>query len=126
MKYFPAPDIRDLALDIISRAGMDWIDTSRVGFVRSFGSKSVRTIARCHSLGKIWNTSLGIPVSYTIEVIAEQFDNLPGEEKVRTIIHELLHIPKSFGGGFRYHDFVRKREIDKWFKKYLQAGGTIP
>ncbi len=126
MKYYPAPDIREIAFDIIRRTGMDWIRLDRIGFVRSFGSKSRKTVARCHSIGKMWKAALGIEVSYAIEVIAEEFDNLPGEEKLRIIIHELLHIPKSFGGGFRHHDFVKKREIDKWLRRYLRAGGRIP
>ena len=126
MKYYKAPDIEEIALDIIEKTGMSWIKANRLGFVRSFGSKSTRTIARCHSIGKIWEASLGIPVSYTIEVVSEEFDRLPPEEKVKTIIHELLHIPKSFGGGFRHHDYVSRREVEKWFRKYLRAGGRVP
>ena len=126
MRYSPAPDIEEIALDIINKAGMDWIDTSRLGFVRSFGSRSGKILARCHSIGKMWEKALDIPVSYAIEVVSENFDSLPGDEKVKTIIHELLHIPKSFGGGFRHHNFVNKREVGKWFRKYLLAGGRIP
>jgi hypothetical protein len=28
------------------------------------------------------------------------------------------HIPKTFGGGFRHHDFVNRRTIDKLYKEF--------
>jgi hypothetical protein len=30
------------------------------------------------------------------------------------------HIPKTFGGGFRHHDFVQKRTIDKFYRMYKE------
>jgi predicted metallopeptidase len=62
----------------------------------------------------VWQKSLDIKTHYTIEVISEHFDDLPTAEKEKVIIHELLHIPKSFGGGFRHHgDWVTKRRVDR-------------
>jgi predicted metallopeptidase len=52
-----------------------------------------------------------------VEVLAEQYDALPNDEKEKTLIHELLHIPRSFGGGFRHHkDWVTKRRVDELHK----------
>jgi len=42
---------------------------------------------------KIWQGVLNLPPSYTIEVISEIFDRMPPEDKERTLIHELMHIP---------------------------------
>ena len=47
-------------------------------------------------LGKIWQGVLNLPPSYTIEVISEIFDKMSAEDKERTLIHELMHIPGGF------------------------------
>jgi len=54
---------------------------------------------------------------YTIEFL-EKFDKLSFSEQDKVIIHELLHIPKTFGGGFRQHDFVCEENIDKLHKHF--------
>jgi len=56
---------------------------------------------------------------YLIEVISEKFDKLPAEEKVKVIIHELMHIPKSFGGGFIHHDKVHDESVKEIYTKYF-------
>ena len=40
------------------------------------------------------------------------------EEKVKTLIHELMHIPKAFGGGFRHHDVVNRKNVENLYKRY--------
>jgi predicted metallopeptidase len=49
---------------------------------------------------------------YTIELL-ERFDKMSNEEQNKVIIHELLHIPKTFGGGFRQHDYVCEENVEK-------------
>ena len=51
-------------------------------------------------LGKIWQGVLNLPPSYTIEVISEIYDKMRPEDQEKTLIHELMHIPGGFGGGF--------------------------
>jgi predicted metallopeptidase len=63
------------------------------------------------SLDRIWQETLNLPPSYVIEVISERYDELIEEEKEKTIIHELLHIPKGFTGGFRPHKGYIDHEI---------------
>lgn len=96
-------------------------DLSRVVCVRSNGSTSRRTLARCHALSRIMQKALGVKAHYVIEVVSENFDRLSDEEKTKTIIHELMHIPKSMGGGFRYHDYVCSRNVDELYKKYKKG-----
>jgi len=56
---------------------------------------------------------------YLIEVISEKFDRLPVDEQLKVIIHELMHIPKSFGGGFIHHDKVHENSVEHVYNNYL-------
>ncbi|MCW1296578.1 MAG: putative metallopeptidase [Candidatus Parvarchaeota archaeon] len=118
IKFQPADDIKEKAIKMIQKLDLSHIDTSRVIFMRSYGSKSRYTIARCYALPRIWQKALGIRAHYVIEVISERFDKLSEEEKEKTIIHELLHIPKRFAGGFRHHrNHVNKRIVDEMYRE---------
>jgi predicted metallopeptidase len=33
-------------------------------------------------------------------------------------VHELMHIPATFGGGFRHHDHVTTKNVDRFYKEY--------
>ena len=116
IKYKEAPDIRNRILHMVSKLDMLHISTERLRCMRSTGSQS-DAIARCYALGKIWQQALDTKAHYVIEVIGERFDNLNEKEQDKVLIHELLHIPKSFGGGFRHHDYVCKRNIENLYKK---------
>jgi len=114
IKYFPASDVKLLTDQLIQALGFVHIPKDRVICVRSVGSKSRGVIARVHSFPRVWQRSLGMKSHYTIEVISERFDDLSTTDKEKVIIHELLHIPRSFGGGFRHHrDWVTKRRVDR-------------
>ena len=126
MRYEIAHDVRKLAEDIVRVLEMRHVDLSRVVFVRSFGSSSRRVLARCHGLSRIWQKALGLRPHYVIEVIAENFDRLSHREKVETIVHELMHIPKSFGGGFRHHGWVNSKNVKKMTNEYLKRKKTMP
>ena len=120
MKYQKAADIEIKVREISSILNMPY-DMSRVKCIRSTGSKSRRTIARCHSISKAVQTGLEIDAHYVIEVLSENFDRLPDEEKTRTLIHELMHIPKAFGGGFKGHRVVNRRAVEKMYVKYKNS-----
>ncbi len=121
IKYYKAPDIDDEIFNLVNKLGLHYVDLSRIVCIRSFGSKSRRTIARCHTTSKIIQTSLGIGAYYIIEIISEQFDKLSKDEKLKTLIHELMHIPKSFGGGFRHHDVVNRKGVEHLYRRYLET-----
>jgi len=98
----------------------------RVGFFKCFrssGSASRRTIARCHGLAKIMQKAIGCSAHYAIEFISERFDRLSQEEQIKVIIHELMHIPQNFGGGFKHHNFVNSKSVEKMYKNYKDAAG---
>lgn len=62
--------------------------------------------------------TIGCNAHYAIEFISEKFDKLSEQEKTETIIHELMHIPKSFGGGFKYHNQVTDKAVKQMARKY--------
>ena len=117
MKYHDAPDLKKRMAEIISTLKMNHVDVNRVECIRSFGSSTKRTIARCHALGKVMQKAMKTQAFYTIEFL-EPFEKLSKKDQDKTIIHELMHIPKSFGGGFRHHDFVCERNIDIMYEKF--------
>lgn len=105
--------------EVVKKAGMNYIDPDRVFCFRSRGSRSKSIIARCYSLPKIWQMGLNTPAHYIIEVVSERFDKLTYEEKVKVVIHELLHIPKTFGGGLRPHrGYVTNRAINEIYGRF--------
>ncbi len=55
--------------------------------------------------------AMGVKAHYTIEFL-EKFEKLNKEEQNKVLIHELLHIPKTFGGGFRQHDYVCEEQVE--------------
>ena len=122
IKYYTAPDIKMQVDEIASDVDLFHVVPQFVFCVRSKGSKAKRTIARIHGLGKIWQGVLNRPPSYIIEVISEIYDKMSGEEKEKTLIHELLHIPGGFSGGFRPHKgYVERKIVEELYKKLQTA-----
>jgi predicted metallopeptidase len=118
IEYFPADDIKNRVDEIIDLLMFDHVRAGNVYCVRSRGSQSRRTIARIHGLGRIWQLAMKIDATYIVEVISEQFDPLSKEGQDRVLVHELLHIPHGFQGGFRHHkDYVTRENVDVWFKR---------
>ena|SRR3989338_3971049 len=120
IKYYKAEDIEGLVREISYKLDIPH-DLSRVICIRSMGSKSRHTLARCHTMSKAIQTGLGIKAHYIIEVISENFDKLVREDKIKTLIHELMHIPKAFGGGFKGHGYVNKRSVEQMYQSYKSS-----
>jgi predicted metallopeptidase len=99
MRYEYAPDMQRIAEEICLLM-FPHVRIERVRCFRAYGSSARGTIARCHALGKLMQKALS------------------EEDKIKTIIHELMHIPQAFGGGFRHHDFVTDRAVNKKYKEY--------
>ena len=122
IRYELAHDLSERMVDILRRVGMTHVDASRVTCLRSKGSRSRRIIARCHGLSKIMQLALNQGPHYIIEVISERFDTLSREDQTRVLIHELMHIPHSFGGGFRAHKpYVTRQRVEKVYQEFLRA-----
>jgi predicted metallopeptidase len=118
MKYTFAPDLQARMCAIVETLGMQHIDISRVKCFRSSGSSTKRTLARCHTVGKLMQKAMNAPAHYAIEFL-ERFEKLSAEEQDKVIIHELMHIPKTFGGGFRQHDYVCEENVARLHQQFV-------
>ncbi|MBA4393327.1 MAG: metallopeptidase [Desulfobacca sp.] len=120
IRYELAPDIESKLKKIARRLKMDHIDLNRVKGVRSHGSTSQGVIARCHALPKVMQLALDMEAHYVIEILSETYDRLSKSEQIKILIHELMHIPETFGGGFRMHrDHVTRKNVEKLYKKLM-------
>jgi predicted metallopeptidase len=118
MRYENAPDIQKKAEEICRLLFPD-AKTDRIKCFRSYGTCSRGTIARCHGLAKVMQKALEVRAFYVLEFLSERFDKLSEEDKLKTIIHEIMHIPKNFGGGFRHHNVVNGRTVSRMYKLYI-------
>ena len=125
MKYTDAPDLKERMIDIVKTLQMGHVDLGRVECLRSLGSSTKRTIARCHALGKVMQKAMKTDAFYTIEFL-EPFEKMNKVEQDKVIIHELMHIPQTFGGGFRHHNFVCDRNVEQFYDRYqnIKSGGS--
>ncbi|MEM3369249.1 MAG: putative metallopeptidase [Candidatus Micrarchaeia archaeon] len=118
MRYERAKDLEEKIKDIVEKLNINYVNIERIACFRSYGTNSRRVIARCHGLPKVMQLGMNTDAFYVIEVLSERFDRMNEEEKTKVLIHELLHIPKSFGGGFRQHDYVNRRTVEKFYSDY--------
>ena len=119
ISYEKAPDVEAIAGSVIRALSLDYIDSNRLYFYRSRGSKARRVRARIHGMGRIWFDALGMQPRYIIEVISEEYDQLELVEREKVVIHELMHIPSRFSGGFVPHKGkINRRSVEKMHKEY--------
>jgi len=124
MKTDLAPDI-DKRIKVIVRAlCLDHVSDKHIICMRSTGAKT-RALARIWGLPRIWQQALYLNAYYIIEVVSEKFDRLSPEEQDKTLIHELLHVPKTFSGALVPHECFGKRidtkAVDKLYDQYRRA-----
>ena len=116
-----APDLRDMADNIIQKLDLEHIDPKRITYFRSYGS-TANASARIWALPRIWQKALSIDARYIIEAICPYFDKQKQEEQEKIIIHELLHVPKKFTGGIVPHICFGKkidnRRVNALHKQY--------
>ena len=122
VRYELAHDITERLSNIIEKLEMAHVDEARLTCVRSRGSRSRFIIARCHGLPKVMQLAIRHGPHYVIELISERFDKLSREEQTKVLIHEIMHIPHSFGGGFRHHKpYVTRQKVERTYQKLLET-----
>lgn len=121
MDFHKAPDIQEKLSAILRVMKFPHIDDTKVICFRSFGSSS-RARARIWSFPRIWQLALRLKPHYVIEVLSERFDRLPEDDKTRVLIHELLHIPKTFSGALVPHrnrgGRIDHKRVEELFTQY--------
>lgn len=108
MEWIKAPEIHQVIRKIVKTLEFKHIDSDRIVCFRSLGSSS-RARARIWSFPKVWQLALSLPPYYVIEVLSRHFDHLSENDKMKVLIHELLHIPKNFSGSLLPHRGRGKR-----------------
>lgn len=116
MQYKLAPEIKRQIVQLINQLDMKHIKKKNIHCIRSFDAKT-RAVARIWGMAKLFKEVAGLEPNYIIEVNAKRFDKLTEREKIKTLIHELMHIPKTFSGALlphrgRYHE-ISDREVEK-------------
>ena len=130
MRFEDAPDVKEKMESIVLALDMSHIDTGRVVCMRSFRSTS-DAHARIWSMPKIWQKALGIRSHYVIEVLSEKYDKFSEDQKDKTLIHELMHVPKTFSGALVSHSAkvfdgkgghrtvkINSKSVEKMFRLY--------
>lgn len=108
-EYEVAPDVQADLEEIVRLLPEEFshVDTRRVICYRSRGS-TARIYARIWSLPGIFSHALGVEPHYVIEVV-ELYDRVDREQQEKTLLHELLHIPKTFSGALVPHKCFGKK-----------------
>ena len=120
MKYERAPEIKKAVEALVRELQFTHIDVTRIHCIRSFDVKT-RAYARIWGMSKLFFEVAGIRANYIIEVVAKRFDKLSEREKIKTLIHELMHIPKTFSGALLSHrgphHAINDREVEKVIRR---------
>ena len=129
MKFEQAPDVKAMADEILPFLELPHINSYRLLYMRSSGSKA-RAYARIWSMPQIWQVALEIKAYYVIEVLSEYFDKLDEVKKEKVLIHELLHIPKTFSGALVPHTCFGKRinekRVNEIYEKMMERRSKVP
>jgi predicted metallopeptidase len=119
MKYERAPEIKKKIEVLVRELGFTHVDPSRIHCIRSLDAKT-RAYARIWGMSKLFFEVAGIQPNYIIEVVAKRFDKLDEREKIKTLIHELMHIPKTFSGALLSHRGPHHRINDREVERLMR------
>lgn len=124
-----APDVQGSVERIIDVLGLGHINQFRIICMRSKGA-TANAYARIWNLPRIWQKALNVQAYYIIEVLSEKYDPLPPQEREKVLIHELMHIPKTFSGALVPHlcfgKRIDRRAVEKVYASYKEreTGGA--
>jgi predicted metallopeptidase len=102
LKYEIALDIKEKVDQLIIELEFKHIRPLNVHCIRSFDAKT-RATARIWGMAKLFKEVAGLEPNYIIEVNGKIFDKLSERDQMKTLVHELMHIPKTFSGALLSH-----------------------
>ncbi len=121
MEWQEAKDIQKQIDHLVHKLKFFHIDSKKIVCMRSHGSSS-RARARIWSFPRVWQLALNLPPHYVIEVLSHHFDHLSKDDQTRVLIHELMHIPKTFSGALVPHrgrsHRIDNRSVERLFQQY--------
>lgn len=120
MKYEIALDIKEIVDHLIAELKLGHIKPLQVHCIRSFDAKT-RATARIWGMSKLFKEVAGLEPNYIIEVNARRFDKLSARDQIKTLVHELLHIPKTFSGALLSHRGRYHRVDDATVERVLRS-----
>jgi len=124
MQWRAAPDVQARLRGIARALGLAYIDPARIRCVRVEGARA-NALARIWGLPHVFQGALHLAPCYVIEFMVPAFDRLSRQEQDRVIIHELLHIPRTFSGGIRPERSpslaINQRTVERYYRQYLAA-----
>jgi len=119
MKYKLAPEIKKQIKTLVKQLNFTHIKVNQIHCIRSYDAKT-RAYARIWGMSRLFKEVAGLQPHYIIEVNAKKYDKLSEREKIKTLIHELMHIPKTFSGALLSHrgphHRINDREVEKIMK----------
>ncbi|MBU4380714.1 metallopeptidase [Candidatus Parcubacteria bacterium] len=104
------PTIKDRLDKIITKANFTNIKPEMVQVIVSGGTKT-RAVARIYSFPRIHQVAFNLAPRYVIEIISEKFFKYSVEGQDKVLIHELMHIPKTFSGALVPHKCFGKKVV---------------
>lgn len=119
MNYKLAPEIKRKIRVLIKKLNFTHIKPNQIHCIRSFDAKT-RAVARIWGMAKLFHEVVGIKPNYIIEVNAKRFDKMNDHDKIKTLIHELMHIPKTFSGALLSHRGPHHEINDQEVEKILR------
>jgi predicted metallopeptidase len=122
LDFMRAEGVEIKVKDIINVLGWGHINAEFVRCVFSRNSTS-RALARIWSTPRIFSAAFDTKPMYVIELLYSKYMTLSDEDKTKVLIHELLHIPKTFSGALKPHlemsHTLNCRTVDGLYRKYL-------
>ncbi len=120
MKYLRAPEIKKQIEILVKKLNFAHIKTKNIHCIRSYDAKT-RAYARIWGMAKLFKEVVGLEPHYIIEVIAKRFDKLNKREQTKTLIHELMHIPKTFSGALLSHRGKNRRINNRAVEEIIKS-----
>lgn len=124
MQYKLAPEIKKQIRMLVRELNFTHIKVEQIHCIRSFDAKT-RAYARIWGMSRLFKEVAGIEPNYIIEVNARRFDKLTDREKMKTLIHELMHIPKTFSGALLSHRGPHHEINDRAVEKILEKSRNL-